>query len=134
MELLRSKPLLSFILFLAVILQGLTPFIHAHTGASTQIGLHMHVAGAESATSFDGKPASASMSSEESPEVGVPTSRQSDHFDFDLPDLLSFVFLLFPLMVVLFYQNISPIGLGFIARRNQAQNSLPPALAPPYSL
>ena len=136
MYLLRSKPLLSVILFLAVVLQGLIPFLHAHTGASSQIGLHMHVvdSGFESVAPDGGKRKLSSTTSGESPEVGVPASRQNDQFDFDLPDLLSLIFLTLPLIAVFVYQNRFGGRYVFTVHKAQAQNSLPPALAPPDHL
>ncbi|OZA33244.1 MAG: hypothetical protein B7X83_07540 [Polynucleobacter sp. 17-46-58] len=79
MHLMRSKPLFAAALFLAIILQVLTPFLHAHTGASSQFGIHLHVAstGFESAQATEAGKLFLTNTNEESPEVGVPVSRQS---------------------------------------------------------
>lgn len=136
MVVLRSKPLLVITLFLAVVLQGLMPFLHAHTGASSQVGIHLHnsSAGVQSAVNLETQKALLSSTSGESPEVGVPASRQNEQLAFDLPDLLVLVFLAFPLASFFVYRNLLGAESVFLFHKLQAQNLPPPALAPPYSL
>ena len=135
MKFLRSKPLLLLALFLAVVLQGLMPFLHAHTGASTQVGIHLHgVNSGVSPVSAEGKRLILPSTSSESPEVGVPASKQNDQFDFDIPDLLSLVLLVIPLLLGFAYRKTLFSADGSLSHRSQSQNSLPPALAPPVSL
>jgi hypothetical protein len=43
----RWKPFVGLILLLAVFLQGVTPFLHAHTGISTLTGIHAPDASAQ---------------------------------------------------------------------------------------
>lgn len=134
MKFLRSKPTLLIALFLAVVLQGLMPFIHAHTGASTQVGIHLHSGNSGvSSVGVGGEQLILSSSSSESPEVGVPASKQNDQFDFHIPDLLSLVFLLIPFLVFSFRKILFSADSS-LSHRNQSQNSLPPVLAPPASL
>ena len=136
MHLLRSKPLLAAALFLAIILQVLTPFLHAHTGVSSQHGLHLHVAstGFESAISSVAGKVFLITSTEESPEVGVPASRQSDQFDFVI--LNFYVLALFALVYAIYIaKQISHFfNLDRFAYRRFAQSSLPLSLAPPLDL
>lgn len=121
--------------FLAVILQGLTPFLHAHTGVSSQIGLHLHLSGTAAESSNSSKAELfLTSTSEESPEVGVPQSRQNDHVDFELADLLSLAFLLLPLIFFVAHPAMPSFGIDRAVYRYRAQNSLPPALAPPQTL
>ena len=136
MHVLRSKPLLVAALFLAIILQVLTPFLHAHTGASSQYGLHLHVisAGFESANASETGKAFVTTSTEESPEVGVPASRQSDQFDLVI---LNFYVLV---LVALVYATYAarPIShfysIDRFAYQRYAQSSPPLSLAPPLDL
>ena len=136
MHVLRSKPLLVVALFLAIILQLLTPFLHAHTGASSQHGLHLHVdsAGFESANTSEVGKVFITTSTEESPEVGVPASRQSDQFD--LVTLNFYVLALFALVYATYAAR--PIfhfySLDRFAYQRYAQSSPPLSLAPPLDL
>ncbi|MBU3541402.1 hypothetical protein ICN33_09025 [Polynucleobacter sp. UB-Tiil-W10] len=132
----RSKPLLVAALFLAIILQVLTPFLHAHTGASSQYGLHLHVAsmGFESANASKTGKAFITTSTEESAEVGMPASRQSDQFDLVI---LNFYVLV---LVALVYATYAarPIShfysIDRFAYQRYAQSSPPLSLAPPLDL
>ena len=136
MHVLRSKPLLVVALFLAIILQVLTPFLHAHTGASTQYGLHLHVVstGFESANASETGKMLITASTEESPEVGVPASRQSDQFDLVI--LNFYVLALFALAYAACAAR--PIfhfySLDRFAFHRYAQSSPPLSLAPPLDL
>jgi hypothetical protein len=136
MHVLRSKPLLVASLFLAIILQVLTPFLHAHTGASSQYGLHLHVAstGFESANASEAGKVLVTTSTEESPEVGVPASRQSDQFDLVI--LNFYVLALFALVYATYAAR--PIfhfySLDRFAYQRYAQSSPPLSLAPPLDL
>ena len=136
MTILRSRPLLIAMFLLACILQVLTPFLHAHTGASSKAGLHLHV----SATGFESVVASEAgnlflaNASDESPEVGVPTSRQSDQFN--LIDFNIYTFVLF----TFFYTTNKILRTSFFysddrfAYQRYAQSSPPLSLAPPQYL
>ena len=136
MHLLRSKPLFAAALFLAIILQVLTPFLHAHTGASSQFGIHLHVAstGFESAQATEAGKVFLTNTNEESPEVGVPVSRQSDQFDLVI--LNFYVLALFALAYAacaarpIFYFY----SLDRFAFHRYAQSSPPLSLAPPLDL
>ena len=136
MHVLRSKPLLAAALFLAIILQVLTPFLHAHTGASSQYGLHLHVAstGFESANASETGKAFMTTPTEESPEVGVPASRQSDQFDLVIINF--YVLVLFALVYATYATR--PIfhfyNLDRFAYQRYAQSSPPLSLAPPLDL
>jgi ABC-type Na+ efflux pump permease subunit len=136
MATLRHKYLLGLILFFAVVLQGLTPFLHAHTGASSKFGLHMHVvsAGIEAVATPQNQMRLISADTSESPEVGVPASRENEAFAFDLPDVLALVFLVIPLVILFSYLSLLKFEYVLFFKKIHAQNSLPPALAPPYSL
>ena len=136
MHVLRSKPLLIAAVFLAIILQVLTPFLHAHTGASSQHGLHLHVdsAGFESANTSEVGKVFITTPTEESPEVGVPASRQSDQFDLVI--LNFYVLVLFALASATYIAT--PIShfysLDRFAYQRYAQSSPPLSLAPPLDL
>jgi hypothetical protein len=136
MHFLRSKPLLFAALFLAIILQVLTPFLHAHTGASSQFGLHLHVAstGFESAIASETGKLFLTSTAEESPEVGVPASRQSDQFNLIILNL--YVLVLFALVYSAGgARNISSFcSVDRFAYQKYAQSSPPPSLAPPLDL
>jgi hypothetical protein len=133
---LRSKPLFVAALFLAIILQVLTPFLHAHTGASSQFGIHLHVAstGFESAQATEAGKVFLTNTNEESPEVGVPVSRQSDQFDLVI--LNFYVLALFALVYATYTSR--PISYFFtldrFAYQRYAQSSPPLSLAPPLDL
>ena len=133
---LRSRSLLFTALFLAIILQVLTPFLHAHTGASNQSGLHLHVAstGFESAQATEAGKAFLTNTAEESPEVGVPASRQSDQFDLGI--LSFYVFALFALVYAAYISRPNPyfFTLNRFAFQRYAQSSPPLSLAPPLDL
>jgi len=130
---LRSKTFLAIVLFSAIILQGLIPFLHAHTGASSKSGLHVHVVstGYESAT--EGKLSISNIDSE-SPEIGVPAARQSDQLDFQLANLYLLAAFCLVLFTHLLQQAFVAFNPGVIARRIYRQGCLPPAIAPPSSL
>ncbi|OZA13619.1 MAG: hypothetical protein B7Y05_09340 [Polynucleobacter sp. 24-46-87] len=135
MQFLRSKFLLFAALLLAIILQVLTPFLHAHTGRSSQFGLHLHVVstGFESPNSSEVGKVYLTSATEESPEVGVPTSLQSEKFDLII---LSFYALVF---FILIYSASSGRQIYFFsvdrfAYQRYAQSSLPLSLAPPLAL
>jgi hypothetical protein len=136
MHLLRSKPLFVAALFLAIVLQVLTPFLHAHTGASSQFGLHLHVTntGFESARATEVGKVFLTTTTEESPEVGVPASRQSDQFDLVI--LNFYVLALFALVYATY--TSCPISYFFtldrFAYQRYAQSSPPLSLAPPLDL
>jgi len=136
MHILRSKPLVALSLFLAIILQVLTPFLHAHTGASSQYGLHLHVAstGFESASASEFGKVYVTNTTEESPEVGVPASRQSDQFDLVI--LNSYVLALFALVWATYI--VRPLsrlwGFDRFAYQRRSQSSPPLSLAPPLAL
>ena len=136
MNVLRSRSLLFTALFLAIILQVLTPFLHAHTGASSQFGIHLHVAstGFESAQATETGKVFLTNTNEESPEVGVPVSRQSDQFDLVI--LNFYVLALFALAYAACAAR--PIfhfySLDRFAFHRYAQSSPPLSLAPPLDL
>jgi len=136
MHLLRSKPLLVAALFLAIILQVLTPFLHAHTGASSQFGLHLHVVntGFESANASETGKVFLTSSTEESPEVGVPASRQSE--EFDLLILNFYVLALYALVYLAggVGKVSSFYSVDRFAYQRYAQSSPPLSLAPPQYL
>jgi hypothetical protein len=136
MHVLRSKPLLLAALFLAIILQVLTPFLHAHTGASSQFGLHLHVTstGFESAKAAEAGNAVLANTTEESPEVGVPASRQSEQLDLVI--LNFYVLALFALAYATYISRSTPyfFTLDRFAYQRYAQSSLPISLAPPLDL
>jgi hypothetical protein len=136
MKILRSRSLLIALFLLAVILQILTPFLHAHTGTSSQVGLHMHVAntGFESAVASESGKVFFTNTTEESPEVGVPTSRQSDKFDLII--LNFYVLALFALVYAV--SRTQPDSSFYSADRfayqRYSQSSPPLSLAPPLDL
>ncbi|HQT21410.1 MAG: hypothetical protein B7Y05_17595 [Polynucleobacter sp. 24-46-87] len=136
MHVLRSKPLLIAALFLAIILQVLTPFLHAHTGASSQHGLHLHVdsMGFESANASKAGKALITTSAAESPEVGVPTSRLNDQFELVI--LNCYVLFLFALVYATYTARPIPhfFSLDRFAYQRYAQSSPPLSLAPPLDL
>jgi hypothetical protein len=121
---------------LTVVLQMLIPFLHAHTGASTQFGLHLHVAstGFESAATSEGVSPSLTNMIEESPEVGVPASRESDQFDLAL-----FNFYVLVLFAVVYAANrmlktSSFYSVDRFAYQRFSQSTPPLSLAPPLDL
>lgn len=136
MTIFRSKPLLIAMFLLAGMLQILTPFLHAHTGASSKAGLHMHVAatGFESAVASEAGNLLLTNASDESPEVGVPASRQGD--EFNLIDFNIYAFVLFALV----YGSSKILRISFFcssdrfAYQRYAQSSPPLSLAPPQYL
>ncbi len=136
MNLLRSKSLLVAIFLLSIVLQILTPFLHAHTGASSQFGLHLHVAstGFESALASESGKVFFTNTSSESPEVGVPTSRQSDQFELIVLNFYALV--LFALVYTLcrLRQASSFYSVDRFAYQRYAQSSPPLSLAPPLDL
>ena len=136
MSFFRSKYLLVLIFSLAVILQLLTPFLHAHTGASTQFGLHLHVVntGFEAAVASEAGKSFIVNSSEESPEVGVPASRQVDKIDLII--CASYALILFGVAKLrignalkLYFSSVERF-----AHQRYAQSSPPISLAPPSYL
>jgi len=136
MSFFRSRYLLVLFCTLAVILQLLTPFLHAHTGASTQFGLHLHVAntGFEAALASETGKSFVTSSSEESPEVGVPASRQADPIELIISG--SYVLVLFGITKL----KVSTLLKQYIysverfAHHRYAQSSPPISLAPPSYL
>ena len=135
MQFLRSKPLLLAALLLAIILQVLTPFLHAHTGRSSQFGLHLHVAstGFESANAPEVGKVYLTSATEESPEVGVPTSLQSEKFDLIFLSFYALAFFIFAYSASSGRQ-IYLFSVDRFAYQRYAQSSLPISLAPPLVL
>ena len=136
MHVLRSKPLLIAIFLLTVVLQMLIPFLHAHTGASTQFGLHLHVAstGFESAATSEGVSPSFTNMIEESPEVGVPASRQGDQFDLTIFSFYALVLLSLVYAASGTLKTSSFYSVDRFAYQRYAQSSPPLSLAPPLDL
>ena len=136
MALLRSKPLLVVVFFLAIVLQGLTPFLHAHTGASSQFGLHLHVAntGFESAVKAETGKVFFTSTVEESPEVGISSSRQGERFDFVVLHLTGLAFLILVFVSTGERRVFAYFSVDRFAHRHYSQSSLPPTLAPPSYL
>ena len=135
MQFLRSKPLLLAALLLAIILQVLTPFLHAHTGRSSQFGLHLHVAstGFESANAPEVGKVYLTSVTEESPEVGVPTSLQNEKFD-----LIALCFYALAFFILVYSassgRQIYFFSVDRFAYQRYAQSSPPLSLAPPLAL
>ena len=121
---------------LAVILQLLTPFLHAHTGASTQFGLHLHVVntGFEAAVASEVGNSFVNSSSEESPEVGVPASRQADQIDLII--CAFYVLVLFGIANLSLSNVLRPLfsSVERYAHQRYSQNSPPISLASPNYL
>ena len=136
MNILRSKSLLVVIFLLTIVLQILTPFLHAHTGASSQFGLHLHVAstGFESAVASEGGKVFFTNTAEESPEVGVPASRRSDQFDSIVLNFCAAV--LFTLIYAASGMRRAPAfcRVDRFAHHRYSQSSPPLSLAPPPAL
>ena len=136
MNLLRSKPLLVTIFLLTILLQMLTPFLHAHTGASIQFGLHLHVAstGFESAVASESGKVFFTNTTGESPEVGVPTSRQSDKFELLVLNFYTLV--LFALIYTAsgMLRTSSFCSVDRFAYQRYAESSPPLSMAPPLDL
>lgn len=135
MQFLTSKPLLLAALLLAIILQVLTPFLHAHTGRSSQFGLHLHVAstGFESANAPEVGKVYLTSATEESPEVGVPTSLQNEKFD-----LIALCFYALAFFILVYSassgRQIYFFSVDRFAYQRYAQSSPPLSLAPPLAL
>jgi hypothetical protein len=136
MNLLRSKFLLISIFSLTIVLQILTPFLHAHTGASTQFGLHLHVAstGFESAAASESGKIFFTNTTGESPEVGVPTSRQSDQFELIVLNFYTLVLFALVYAVCRTQQTSYFYSADRFAYQRYAQSSPPLSLAPPLDL
>ncbi len=136
MSLLRSKPLLVVIFLLAVVLQVLTPFLHAHTGASSQFGLHLHVAstGFESSAASESAKVFFTSTTEESPEVGVPASRQSEKFDLLILSFYALTLFALVYAVSCLKQIYYFCSVDRFAFQRHAQSSPPLSLAPPLDL
>ena len=136
MNLFRSRSLLVVIFLLAIVLQMLTPFLHAHTGASSQFGLHLHVAstGFESAVASEAGKVFFTSTTEESAEVGVPTSRQSDQLDLLVLNFYALVLFAFVFAVSRVRQVFSFYSNDRFAYQRYAQSSPPLSLAPPLDL
>ena len=136
MSFFRSKYLLVLMFSLAVILQLLTPFLHAHTGASTQFGLHLHVVntGFEAAVASEVGNSFVNSSSEESPEVGVPASRQADQIDLII--CAFYVLVLFGIANLSLSNVLRPLfsSVERYAHQRYSQNSPPISLASPNYL
>ncbi|QWD62028.1 hypothetical protein [Polynucleobacter sp. MWH-UH25E] len=136
MSFFRSRYLLVLMFLLAVILQLLTPFLHAHTGASTQFGLHLHVVntGFEAAVASEVGKSFVTSSSEESPEVGVPASRQADQIDLII--CAFYVLVLFGVANLSLSNVLSPLfsSIERYAHQRYSQNSPPISLASPNYL
>ncbi len=136
MNLFSSRSLLVVIFLLAIVLQMLTPFLHAHTGASSQFGLHLHVAstGFESAVASEAGKVFFTSTTEESAEVGVPTSRQSDQLDLLVLNFYALVLFAFVFAVSRVRQVFSFYSNDRFAYQRYAQSSPPLSLAPPLDL
>ena len=136
MNLFRSRSLLVVIFLLAIVLQMLTPFLHAHTGASSQFGLHLHVAstGFESAVASEAGKVFFTSTTEESAEVGVPTSRQSDQLDLLVLNFYALVLFAFVFAVSRVRQVFSFYSNDRFAYQRYAQSSPPLSLASPLDL
>ena len=121
---------------LAVILQLLSPFLHAHTGASSQFGLHLHVVntGFEAAVASEVGKSFVTSSSEESPEVGVPASRQADQIDLII--CAFYVLVLFGVTNPSLSNVLRPhfSSVERYAHQRYSQNSPPISLASPNYL
>lgn len=121
---------------LAVILQLLTPFLHAHTGTSSQFGLHLHVVntGFEAAVASEVGRSFIASSSEESPEIGVPASRQSDQIDLII--CAFYVLVLFGVAKLRISNFLNPYfsSVERFAHQRYSQNSPPISLASPSYL
>lgn len=132
---LKGKPLYRFVLFLAVFLQGVMPFIHAHTGTSTITGLHApelradyHSIGYPSLITEASKPA------DESTIVKVGTARANEKVDLGfVPACLAVI------LAAVFSQQLILLSAGMLstpARRlgfrfYSSESYPPPSLAPP---
>lgn len=136
MSLLRSRPLLVAIFLLTIVLQMLMPFLHAHTGVSRQSGLHPHVvsAGFQTAIAPNADKVFFTNATEESSEVGVPVSRQSDQFKLLI--LNFYVLILFALVYAArgVNQSYSFCSVDRFAYQRYTQSSPPLSLAPPQRL
>ena len=121
---------------LAVILQLLTPFLHAHTGTSSQFGLHLHVVntGFEAAAASEVGKSFIASSSEESPEVGVPVSRQADQIDLIICTF--YILVLFGVAKLSLSNVLRPYfsSVERYAHQRYSQNSPPISLASPNYL
>lgn len=135
MSQLKGKFLFKFVLFLAVFLQGVMPFLHAHTGVSTITGLHAPEIVANY-HSFDHSAffTEASKPSDESTIVKVGIARANENVDLSfIPACLAII------LATVSSQQFTRLFTGFLpepAHRfgfsfYSSESYPPPTLAPP---
>ena len=136
---LKGKPLFGFLLFLAVFLQGVMPFIHAHTGVSSTTGLHAPEIPAIY-HSIDNPEffIEASKPADDSAIVKVGTARTNENVDIGFNPVCLAVILATVLCqkLTMLFAGILPAPthrIGFSFYRSESYP--PPTLAPPiYTL
>lgn len=132
---LKGKPLFRLVLVLAVFLQGIMPFLHAHTGVSTITGLHAPEVVANY-HSFDNSAffTEASKPSDESTIVKVGIARANENVDLSfIPVCLAII------LATLSSQQFPRLFTGYLPKTAHrfgfsfysSESYPPPTLAPP---
>jgi len=131
----KGKPFLGFVLFLLVFLQGVMPFVHAHTGVSSITGIHTP----EARSGFHSLKESlcfveTSKAVDESTVVTVGAARIDEKESLNLCDVHVFRVSVRPLVRPLVKSHLNVLTrfrdrlvLGFY----KSETHPPPTLAPP---